>query len=143
MKNISAFILILLVGFFSGCNKDSGKNNDATSVSNTLTSGTWRVTWFWNTGIDKTGDYTGYTFTFQSSGILNGVKGSSNSVGVWSAIDSNDGTENCDVVISFITQNPLANLSRKWHVIEESTTKLRMVDEGGSGGADYLTIEKN
>ncbi len=143
MKNISIFILVLFVGFFFGCAKDSGKNNDAASVSNTLTSGTWRVTWFWNTGIDKTGDYTGYTFTFEPSGILNAVKGGTNSTGVWSAIDSNEGSENCDVIITFSTQNLLASLSRKWHVIQESATKLRMVDDGGSGGADYLTIEKN
>jgi hypothetical protein len=86
--------------------------------------------------------FTGYDFTFQSGGVLNAVKGSSDEMGFWSAVERED-KDNCDLVISFITQNFFAELSNNWHIIEVGNTKIRMVDESGSGGAEYLTIEKN
>jgi hypothetical protein len=144
MKKISLLLWVAFIGLMlSGCNKDPGKNNDTTLVSNTLTSGTWRITYFWVSGTDKTGNFSGYNFTFQSGGIINAIKDSNDEIGIWSPLESGDESDNCDLVISFDTQNFFAELSKKWHVIEVTNLKIRLMDDSGSGGADYLTLEKN
>jgi hypothetical protein len=39
---------------------------------------------------------------------------------------------------------PFDELNDDWHIIEETSTKIRLQDvSGGSGGTDLLTFEKN
>lgn len=141
MKNRSLLLLALLSVFFAGCGKDD--TGSLAEVTNTLSAGVWRVTYFADNGIDKTASFTGYDFVFHSGGNVTATKGSSNEVGTWTPLESDDGSENPDLVISFVTQNIFAEISGKWHILEMTDIKLRMVDDSGSGAPGYLTIEKN
>ena len=43
-----------------------------------------------------------------------------------------------------VTTSPIAELEKDWHIVEKTSTKLRMEDvSGGAGGTDYLTLERN
>jgi len=145
MKNLRPiYVLLTLVLMISGgCEKNNpGTNNDAETVSNTLTAGTWRVSYLWESGHNDTDDFSGYTFVFLSGGNVIATKGSSSDTGTWVAVDIKD-HDNCNLTIDFPSQNFMAKLSHDWHVIERTTIKVRMVDESGSSGPEYLTFEQN
>jgi hypothetical protein len=126
----------------AGCSKDPA-GNDAAEVSNTLTSGTWRITYFWDSGNDHTTDFSGYNFTFHAGGVLTAALSGNNETGSWAVLDSGDDSDNCDLEIGFTSQNYFGEISGEWHILELTDVKVRMVDESGSGGADYLTFGKN
>ena len=142
MKTIHFFLLSSFIGILCGCSNDSGNGGAVEAVTDILKSGTWRVTYFFKSSQDKTASYTGYVFTFYSVGTLTAVHDSIDELGVWSPIERDD-NDNCDLVISFITQNVVSELSNNWHVIDFSDLLIRMADEAGTTGPEYLTIEKN
>ena len=137
-----AFLLMAFVALcFSSCDKNDDNGITATVVSNTVTSGTWRVTYFWDTDHEETSNFSGYSFTFAGGNVLTAVNGGTTVTGTWQT-----GTDNSTVklVISFATPANFAELSEDWHVLERTDTKIRLRHiSGGSGGTDYLTFEKN
>jgi hypothetical protein len=78
----------LLVALLLACSDD-----DSMSIQDEITdiakAGTWRITYFWDTDKDETNNFTGYSFTFGSSGVLTATKGSTVITGSWSMTDSN------------------------------------------------------
>ncbi|MBT6573901.1 hypothetical protein HOM83_02580 [Candidatus Falkowbacteria bacterium] len=142
---VVVFSLLLVVS----CNKDDDNptNNTQTIVQSNVQSGTWRITKFIDTGSDETNHFTGYNFTFSSSGVLNANNGTNNYDGTWSISDSNsndDSQDDLDFNINFNLTNDFEDLNDDWDFISQSTTKIELIDvSGGNGGTDYLTLEKN
>jgi hypothetical protein len=102
-------------------------------------------------GDDETADFTTFRFTFLESGVLNATDLlSSNSnpyVGSWSVTDSNsnddDNLSDLDFNINFNVSNQLDDLSDDWDIISYTDTEIKLIDvSGGSGGTDYLTLNK-
>jgi hypothetical protein len=110
-------------------------------VSNTVTSGTWRITYYWDTDHEETSNYSGYSFTFATGGVLTAVKTGSTVTGTWSTGTDDSKTE---LVIAFASPASFVEISDDWEVIENTSTKIRLQDvSGGNGGTDLLTFEKN
>lgn len=144
MKTIKlASIVIFSLLFALSCTKD---NIDIAKVKNNVQSGTWRITKFIDSGVDETNYFTGYNFTFNSSGVLNANNGTNNYNGTWSITDSNsndDSPNDLDFNIYFNLTNNFLDLNDDWDFISESSTKIELIDvSGGNGGTDYLTFEK-
>tara|TARA_R110000868_G_scaffold220806_2_gene472267 strand:- start:16435 stop:16896 length:462 start_codon:yes stop_codon:yes gene_type:complete len=145
--SISACILSLFT--IVSCNKDDDNpsKNTQTIVQTNVQSGTWRITKFIDSGTDETNDFTGYNFTFNSSGVLNANNGTINYDGAWSVTDSNsndDSEDDLDFNINFNLTNDFEDLNDDWDFISQSPTKIELIDvSGGNGGTDYLTFEKN
>jgi hypothetical protein len=138
LKNLIVAIASLF--FFVACNKSDDNNITASAVTSTVTTGGWRVTYYWDTDHEETSNFTGYTFTFGSAGVLTAVNGGTTVTGTWAA-----GTDDskAKLIITFATPSNFAELSEDWHVIERTDTKVRMQHvSGGNGGTDYLTLEK-
>lgn len=144
MKSINLAIL----GIFSlllvlSCTKD---NINIAEVKSNVQAGTWRITKFIDSGKDETNYFTGYNFTFNSSGVLNANNGTNNYNGTWSITDSNsndDSPNDLDFNIYFNLTNKFLDLNDDWDFISQSSTKIELVDvSGGNGGTDYLTFEK-
>jgi hypothetical protein len=145
MKILTPIYILVAAGMMilaGSCENNPGEKNDAAKVSNTLTAGTWRVTYLWESGDNDTENFSGYNFTFQTGGNVIAVNGGTSETGSWTAVDHND-NDNCNLTISFESQNFFGKLSHDWHVIERTSVKVRMVDESGSGGPEYLTLEQN
>lgn len=149
---------MLLIGLtlalvFSACKKDdnsSGSSSNTTiqnQVQSNLSSGSWRITRFIDSGTDETNHFSGYNFTFNSSGVLSSSNGSSTYNGTWSITDSNsqdDSQDDLDFNIYFNLTNDFQDLNDDWDFISQSASKIELVDvSGGNGGVDYLTFEKN
>jgi hypothetical protein len=142
MKLVQVFFLSFLVAI--GCSDDSMNSNQEKVVS-TISSGTWRITYFYDTDKEETANFTGYNFTFGSS--LTATNGINTYTGTWSVTDSNSKDDSMDDLhfnILFTAPPAFSDLSDDWDILERTDTKIRLIDvSGGNGGTDYLTFEKN
>jgi len=147
-------IFAFLVGglfFATSCSSDDDSNPSTTNPSandviNTVSSGTWRITSYLDSGQDETADFAGYNFTFGASNVLTATNGTNNYSGIWSVTNDDDSANDLDFDILFSAPAPASfqDLSDDWDVVERTSTKVRLRDvSGGNGDTDYLTFEKN
>jgi hypothetical protein len=143
MKSIRLFFLLLLAA--TACNQDDSTTSNQTKVIDTVSSGTWRITYFYDTDKEETANFTGFNFTFGSS--LTATKSSTTYTGTWSVTDSNSSDDSMDDLhfnILFTAPPDFEDLSDDWDILEMTDTKIKLIDiSGGNGGTDYLTFEKN
>lgn len=142
---IALFIGMIGMISFTSCKKKDDKIK--TDVETSVQSGTWRITKFVDSGSDETSNFTGYNFTFNSSGVLNANNGTNNYDGTWSISDSSsddDSQDDLDFNISFSLTNDFEDLVDDWDFVSQADAKIELKDvSGGSGETDYLTFEKN
>ncbi|GAB3719284.1 hypothetical protein GCM10028861_17090 [Flavobacterium koreense] len=128
-------------------NNSSSSNVHLNAVMNTVSSGTWKITLYNDSGTIKTSNYTGYNFTFGSGNALSASNGTNNHTGIWSVADSNsndDSINDLDLVINFNSPANFADLTDDWDIITYTASKIELRDvSGGNGGTDLLTFEKN
>lgn len=146
MKKTAVLLLFILVGI--SCSNDSTSTTTTQSVVvDAVTTGTWRVSLYNDSGSVKTYLYTSYDFKFGSDGILTANSSSDVSTGTWSVTDSNtsdDTLEDLDFNIAFATPVSFVDLTDDWSIVSQTTTKIELTSvSGGNGGTDYLTFEKN
>lgn len=141
-------VLLLGVGsliLMASCKKDDVKAIEA--IEQEISSGTWRITSFVDSGTDETASFNGYSFTFASDGTLAATNGSSTYSGTWSVTDSNssdDSPDDLDFNIYFNATNNFEDLNDDWDISDHSSSTLSLIDvSGGNGGTDYLTFTKN
>ncbi|WP_320814934.1 hypothetical protein [Flavobacterium sp.] len=154
MKNLKKikFSLVMLFVFttLSMCSNDdnpSSSTNNPTDVINIVNTGTWRVTYYYDTDHEETSSFNGYNFTFGANNVLTASSGTNNYTGTWSVTDSNsndDSISDLDFNIAFSSPLQFEELTDDWEIIEKSTTMIKLKDvSGGNGGTDYLTFTKN
>ncbi len=151
--NRSRITTLLVAVFFAlfgtACTNDDDGPSDSTQnqIETSVKEGTWRITKFIDSDKDETNHFTGYNFTFLSSGVLNADNGVNQYDGTWSITDSNsndDSMDDLDFNINFNLANDFEDLNDDWDIISRSSTKIELIDvSGGNGGTDYLTFEKN
>lgn len=146
LKTLFLACLVILLAIVS-CKKDDDSKKTLATVKSNVQSGTWRITKFVDSGTDETNHFSGYNFTFTSSGVLNATNGTNNYAGTWSITDSNsndDSQNDLDFNINFNLSNDFEDLNDDWDFVSQSSTKVELIDiSGGNGGTDYLTFEKN
>ena len=123
----------------------SGDNSTADQIENTAQSGTWRITYFYDSDQDETTNFSGYIFTFNSDGSLKAINGSTTVSGAWSVTNSNSSSsDEHHFNIIFSSPNNFEDLSDDWEIISTSNTIIKLTDvSGGNGSTDFLTFEKN
>lgn len=146
-------ILILVMGLalsFTSCSSDENNPDKAAikaEIQSNVTSDTWRITNFIDSGVDETHHFAGYVFTFNSNGTLNANNGTNDYNGTWSITDSSsddDSQDDLDFNINFNLTNDFEDLNDDWHFVSHSAIKIVLIDiSGGSGEIDNLTFEKN
>lgn len=139
------FVLITAVSCTS--DDDSSSEQNLITINNTVQTGSWRIIKFIDSGTDETSHFTGYTFTFQTAGVLTANNGTNQYTGSWLITNSNsddDDTNDVDFNIFFNLTNDFEDLNDDWDVMDYTATKIELIDvSGGNGGTDYLTFEKN
>lgn len=154
MKILLNTILVIFIytGLAMSCDKDDDNNQQQDSTVgqtiNTAQSGTWKVTYFFDSDQVETDHFTGYVFTFNENGSLVAEKGSTTITGTWSVTDSNSndddgGSSGADFNIFFASPPDFEDLSDDWDIVSVSNSKIELTDvSGGNGGTDFLTFEK-
>lgn len=134
---------------FAACSSDddAGVNeNTKSEIENSLTSGSWVITKYMDSGEDELYHYNGYEFTFGSNNVLTASNGTNTYIGTWSLTDDSDddSPNDLDLVIFFASPETFMELSDDWDILSRTSTKIELIDiSGGSGETDYLTFEKN
>jgi hypothetical protein len=154
-KKIKFSLVIVIVMLFvlttlSMCSNDdnpSSSTNNPTDVINIVNTGTWRVTYYYDTDHEETSSFNDYNFTFGANNVLTASNLTNNYTGTWSVTDSNsndDSISDLDFNIAFSSPLQFEELTDDWEIIEKSTTMIKLKDvSGGNGGTDYLTFTKN
>ena len=123
------------------CSKSDVGANPASTTSSTITQGNWKVSYVTDNGADHTSDFIGFKLAYAVSGTVTASNDLLTINGTWNA--HTDGSQdkllqNFDIV----TLASFAYLNEDWHILERTSTKLRMEHVSGGGGmTDYLTIE--
>ncbi len=152
LKLIPVLALVFMLNVASMCSSDDDNSNssqqDPTPVINTVNQGTWRITFFEDSGNNETNHFTGYNFTFAAGNVLTATNGTNTYNGVWSVTndDSNDDSpsDDLDFNIAFSSPADFTDLTEDWNIITYTATKIQLVHvSGGNGGTDYVTFEKN
>ncbi len=143
---MKAIVLFFLFGILTvACKNDDATPSNQSKVENIAKSGTWKITYFYDTDKEETTNFTGYNFTFGTS--LTATNGVNTYTGTWSISDSNSNDDSMDDLhfnIAFTAPPDFEDLSDDWDIIEVTETKIKLIDvSGGGGGTDYLTFEKN
>lgn len=119
--------------------------SNSVQVINTVSTGTWRIVFYEDSGVNETNQFSGFNFTFGGSNVLTATNGTATYTGSWSVTSSSDSSNDLDFNIAFTTPaNFNDELTDDWDILSRSNTKLELIDiSGGGGGTDYLTFEKN
>lgn len=144
----NSLLLMALTLVFTACSSDddtAANDNTKTQIETSLTSNTWVITKYIDSGEDELYHYNGYEFTFGSNNVLTATNNTNTYIGSWNLTDdSDDDSQNdLDMVIFFASPEAFIELSDDWDILSYSTTKIELIDiSGGSGETDYLTFEK-
>ena len=151
-KSISAIMFLFIVTIVSSCSDEDDKainsSVDPTPVINIVSTGTWRITFYEDSGVNETSNFTGYNFSFGAGNILTSTNITNTYSGTWSVTSDNSLddsiTNDLDFNIAFSAPANFADLTDDWNIITYTTTKIQLVHvSGGGGGTDYITFEKN
>jgi hypothetical protein len=106
-----------------------------------VTSGTWRVTLFTDSGNNETSDFSGYSFQFASGGVLTAAKTSTSKTGNW-GLASTSNKFNIDLGAKTDSNKPLGELTDDWRIISVTPSEIRLSDDNASSN-EFLTFTKN
>ena len=138
MKKISLLLITSLLITAVSCSKTAGDNNPVPGI---VTSGTWHVSLFVNSGTDETSSFSGYGFEFSASGTLTATKGSVTKTGTWSTGNSSNKLV-IDLGPKDASNLPYGEISKNWKLISSSSTEIKLGDDNTSSN-EYLTFTKN
>ncbi|WGK65668.1 hypothetical protein [Croceiramulus getboli] len=147
MKKIASLsVLFCLILAFTSCSSDDEGTTPppqepgltAAAIEGVATTGTWSVSSFMNSGEDRTGDFTGFSFEFQESGVLRAVNGDVVILGSWSVEADDSTTLGFKVNIEFSIPDEFRELTEDWNLAEITNTRMDLTD-----GMDSLTFTRN
>lgn len=118
---------------------DPAPTLDANAFKQSLTTGSWSVANFKQAGVDITGEFSGFSLSFTTLGVVTATRGAEVRVGTWFTETSFTGLE---LNLVFENINPIDELDEDWLVIEFSDTRISLKHTGDSGVYE-LVFEKN
>ncbi|QNJ98083.1 hypothetical protein [Constantimarinum furrinae] len=156
-KRFIGLVMVISWVLVVACSTDDSSNPNSASadqIAETAMSGSWEITYFYDSDKVETGDFSGFSFTFHDDGSLVAVNGNTTVTGTWSVSNSSssssddDGSSNsssADFNIFFPVpeSNKFEDLNDDWDIISVSQNEIKLIDvSGGNGGTDYLTFTK-
>lgn len=118
---------------------DPAPTLDVNAFKQSLTNGSWSVANFKQAGVDITGEFSGFSLSFTTAGVVTATRGTEVRVGTWFTETSFTGLE---LNLVFENISPIDELDEDWLVIEFSDARISLKHTGDSG-FDELVFEKN
>ena len=147
MKKLFLIVVVMMLFGISSCSKDDSNPSASDTVVSTVSVGTWKITYFFDTDKVETSNFSGYNFTFGSNNVLTASNGTNSYNGSWSIMNNNsndDSLNDVDFTISFVSPADFEELSEDWNILSRTDSKIELKHvSGGNGGTDLLTFEKN
>jgi len=145
MKNSTWILLfcILISAATQSCTKsvDPATNNGSSPITAILVVNTWKVNSFLDGTQDKTANFTGITFTFDTTGVFSAGKDNDILTGSWTfsklfhGVQVNSGSIKLDLG----DKSPYGRLRGEWKIESFTPTKVVLTDEDDVNG-DHLEL---
>ena len=163
-SNNLVYALMAFALLFISCSSDDSDDVNAANImadiqeiTDLVSTGTWTITSFIDSGSDETTNFSGYGFSFISDGNLIADNGSITVNGTWSVTNdsgsddsssddssSDDSSDDIDFNIFFASPSNFNELSEDWDIVMRTDSRIELIHiSGGDGSIDYLTFEKN
>lgn len=145
-KNTLQLVLwiAVVIAAFVSCNNDDNKTTPD-NIEDTVKDGTWRVSYLYNSGVEKTANYAGYNFVFGGNNVLTATKETNSNTGYW-FVDTSKSDNDLFSSIFEISIGPndiFQDLNADWKVIENTGSSFTLKDDShGDTAINYLTFQK-
>lgn len=113
---------------------------DETDPSQVITSGSWRVGHYMDSGNDETSDFIGYNFVFSKDGTLAATRNGITKNGIWIK-DNSSNKLIIDLGQDIDTNRPLGELTDDWKITNFTSSEISLVDD--SSPDEMLVFLKN
>ncbi len=127
MKKILAIVFGFSL-FASACSKvDGDSTNDVAGV--VMQKQTWRMTGYYDDGVDRLASFTGYAFTFKENGEVLAVRDRESHTGTWRTTTTRSITDSSEVEgieFSFDNVRPFNSINKNWEVISKTTKTIHL-----------------
>lgn len=145
-RNVFRFVLLItiIVSSLVSCANDEDINT-VDEIGDTIKNGTWKVAYFYDSGVDKTQNYAGYNFVFSEDALLTATKETNTNTGLWFVSKSTSDADLFSNIFKVSLGSPevLIHLSRDWKVMENTGKFLMLKDDSrGELAINHLTFEK-
>jgi hypothetical protein len=135
-NRITCLLILTTLFAFSSCKKDDNSSSTP-GVVQIVTTGSWSITYFVESSENKTADFAGYTFSFNSNGQLTATLSGANTTGTWGWDDSSSKFH-----ITMGSSKPLSDLTDDWLVLEKTETLIRLKNDNAAKN-ELLTFSRN
>lgn len=163
LEHVKSILFLFVVILFFSCESSddivANSEINLTEIKATATSGSWLVARFQEDQVDQTSNFSGYSFTFNTDGVLNADKEDLQITGSWSitsdsssnedesdddsSSDDDDSSDDVDFNIFFSSSSNLEELSEDWDIVSYTDTRIELKHiSGGDGSIDILVFEK-
>lgn len=118
---------------FSSCKKtdDNSVNpNNNSGISSNTPGANWKVSLFTEPDENKTHNYSGYTFDFNSDGGVSANRNGQTTPGTWRQY-SDDGVTKFQITLN-TTDRDLTELNDDWVVVSKSNTFISLKDDNAA-----------
>ena len=134
---ISLAFFVFVVFTFSSCKKPVADSNPNFSITELLTSGPWEITHFTDGTNDRSSNFSGYTFTFLSSGKIYAANTTETITGTWT-------NENSVTLlnISISGNAPLPYLNKNWIVSSTANSSVILLDDNSGSVSEIHLVKK-
>jgi hypothetical protein len=141
MKKATIIMFFATIAILSSCDHSANPSNGSLNATQVVTSGSWRITLFTDSGNDETSDFNGYNFVFSTDGTIVATKNGIAKNGTWSVNESSNKLI-IDLGIKDDSNKPLGELTDDWLIISKSNTEIKSTDDNPAS-AELLTFTRN
>ncbi len=113
---------------------------DDTDPTQIISSGSWRVGHYMDSGNDETSDFIGYSFVFSANGTLTATRNDISKTGTWMK-DNASNKLIIDLGLDIDTNRPLGELTDDWKITTFASSEISLVDD--SSPDEMLVFLKN
>jgi len=148
MKNLILLPALFAAIFLTSCSKSdtSDPSADLTAKKGNVSTGSWKVTQYLDSGKDETSDFSSYSFNFRSDGTVFAANGMSDFSGIWSlnsgssSSSSSSSDDNSNRFTITITGNKqMDDISKKWLVVKITEVEISLTDDNPASN-EYLKL---
>ena len=149
MKKFSTLLLSSLL-LLASCNKNNDDDHidpdqAVSDIGTYIVVGDWEISSYKEADLDKTADYSAYTFTFNEDGVVSAFSTPEMLTGAWRLLISDDPDLHVhfDLLFGVADTHPFDGLNGDWDLVSYTDTKLSLKDANSSGTErDILVFTK-
>lgn len=142
-------LIVATFGMLIGINACKKVDGESTSepVGKIMQKDTWRMTGYYDDGVDRLANFTGYAFTFNENGTVSAIKDGEVFNGSWAGTQVFSLADSSQVEgfkFEFENKRPFNNLNKNWEVIEKTTKQVHLrVQDLAKGPYDDVFLRIN